>query len=204
VSSRHDHHGAGSFTARKLTPHGEPFNLYPTSRVPRRARCLGRGMLIVGAAAHDRLARAERAADRRHRISRVGRIAERSCAVIRQLAPEAVIRIQIEFCPVGLRQRPVGGSPPSTPVFEPPSGVAATGSTAHHKDPHRRLRLEAIGDTLQPAVEPAPAQREEILGEIAVDRSRRAEIDLPGVGQGAVAMRPRAEDQPGRTALPPR
>src|SRR5262249_40496909 len=52
-----------------------------------------------------------------------------------------------------------------------------------------------------PAVEPAAPQFEEIFGEVAVDRSRRAEIDIAGIAERAVAMRPRTEDQPDRTAF---
>jgi hypothetical protein len=109
--------------------------------------------------------------------------------------------MQVKLRPLGLRQRPVRGRPPPSTMVEPTRGVASLRSAAHHEDPHSRLRLGAVGDTLEPAVEPAPAQYEEILGEIAVDWSRRPEIDISGVGQRPVAMGPRAEDQANRAAL---
>ena len=121
---------------------------------------------------------------------------------MRRFPAEAAIGMHVESCPLGLRQRPIGGHPPPPAVIEPPRCVAPSRSAAHYESPHRRFRLDAVGGTLDPAVEPAPAQCEEIVGEIAVDRSRRAEIDISGIGQRPVAVGPRAEDQPNRAALP--
>src|SRR5215472_3653087 len=85
-------------------------------------------------------------------------------------------------------------------MIEPAGSIAPPRSAAHDEYAHRRLRLDAVRDPLGPAVEPASPQGEEILGEIAVDRSRRAEIDIASIAERAVAMRPRTEDQPHRTA----
>src|SRR5207302_1939603 len=72
---------------------------------------------------------------------------------------------------------------------------------AHDKDPHWRLRLDIVGGTLKPTVEPKTPEREEILGEIAVDRCCRAEIDIAGIAERAVAMGPGPEDQAGGAAF---
>ena len=56
--------------------------------------------------------------------------------------------------------------------------------------------VDPVGSALHPAVEPAPAQLEEILGQIAVDRRRRAELDLAGVVSERSPCVHGAEDQP--------
>src|SRR5258705_206923 len=81
------------------------------------------------------------------------------------------------------------------------SRSAAPRAAAHPEDAHRRVALGAILDTAQPAIEPAPPQREKILGEIAVDRGLFAEIDLARIAQRAVAMGPWPEDQLHRPTL---
>src|SRR5580704_19778659 len=92
-------------------------------------------------------------------------------------------------------------------MVEPSVGVAPTNAishpaAAHHEDPHRRLLRDAVGFALDPAIEPAPPCREEIVAEITVERRFAAKIDIAGIGQRAVAMRPRPEDQADRPALP--
>ena len=153
--------------------------------------------LVVGAAAHNRLARTQRPADRRHGVERVEAKGKRrregsACRA------EAMVGLQVQRCPFGLWQRPGRGIAPTAAVIEPSLGVAPPGSAAHHKDAHRRLGVDAVGDALDPAVEPDAAQGEEMFGKIAVDWRRSTKIDLARIAQRAVAMRPRPEDQPVR------
>src|SRR5260370_6575961 len=108
----------------------------------------------------------------------------------------------MEAGPLCPGQRPVGGLAPEPAMVEPAGRGFASGPAAHHKNADRRLAIDAIVEALDPAVEPAPPQGEEILREIAVDRGGWAEINLAGITERPVAMGPRAEDQLHRPALP--
>jgi hypothetical protein len=73
--------------------------------------------------------------------------------------------------------------------------IAPPRTASHDEDAHRRLLVDTVAEPLDPAVEPAPAQLKEIFCKIPIDRSGGAKLDLAGVAQRAVAMRPRPEDQ---------
>src|SRR5262249_20773912 len=107
----------------------------------------------------------------------------------------AAVGLQVEPGPAGLRQRPFGGTAPMPAMLEAAVAVASPRAATHDKDAHRWLLVDAVGETLDPAVEPAPAQFEEILREVPVDCSGGADLDLTGMARRAVAMRPRPEDQ---------
>src|SRR5205085_2290579 len=97
--------------------------------------------------------------------------------------------------------RPIAGIAPEPAMVEPPRRRLPPGAAAHHKDPHRRLAVDAVIEPFDPAVEPATPQFEEILAEIAVNRRGRTEINLAGITKRAVAMRPWTKDQPRRRVL---
>jgi hypothetical protein len=65
------------------------------------------------------------------------------------------------------------------------SAVAVTSArtTAHHENARCGFVVDTVALPLDPAVEPSPSQGEEILGQIAVDNRRRAELDLAGMAQ---------------------
>src|SRR6266404_9708882 len=85
-----------------------------------RTKHIGPFALVIGAAAHHRLARAEGAADCRHRVPWIGRVVEGSSTRVRQVAAERPIGMQVELRPLRLRQRPSGyGSPPSAMIKAP-------------------------------------------------------------------------------------
>jgi len=73
--------------------------------------------------------------------------------------------------------------------------IAAPRAAAHDEDAHRRLLVDTVGEPLEPAVEPAPAQFKEIYRKVAVDWSTGAKFHLAGMAQRAVAMGPRPKDQ---------
>src|SRR6516165_387319 len=89
-------------------------------------------------------------------------------------------------------------------MLEPDVAIAPARATAHHKDAYWRFLINTVGQPLDPTVEPAPPQFEEIFGEVLVDRSGAAELDLAGMAHRAIAMGPWAEDQLHPAALGPR
>ena len=68
-------------------------------------------------------------------------------------------------------------------------------TAAHHEDFHRRVVLDAVLNSLQPAVIPAQAKFK------AVDRGARAEVGVAVHRHHVRAMNPRPEDHPHRPAL---
>ena len=66
-------------------------------------------------------------------------------------------------------------------MFEAAVPIAPPGAATHYENTHRRLRVDTVGEPLDPTVKPAPAQLEEILREVSVYRSRWAEINLTGI-----------------------
>src|SRR6266446_4765380 len=112
--------------------------------------------------------------------------------------------MQVERRPAGLRQRPLGRAAPASAMLETAVAIAPPRAAAHDEDAHRRLLVDTVGESLDPAVEPAPAQLKEILGKVAVDRSGGAKFNLAGMAQRAVPMGPRPEDQLHPAALRPR
>src|SRR5262244_653118 len=98
--------------------------------------------------------------------------------------------MKVERGPARLRQRPRARISPSPAMLQAAVAIAPARTAAHNKNADRRLVVDAVALSLDPAVEPAAAQREKILRQIAVDRRRRAELDLAGMVQRPVAMRP--------------
>src|SRR5258705_532084 len=76
---------------------------------------------------------------------------------------------------------PVGRAAPGAAVLKPALPGAPAAAAAHHEHAHRWLGGGAVVRALEPAVEPAQAQRQKILGEIVVERCRRTEIDSAGM-----------------------
>src|SRR5262249_11422400 len=68
-------------------------------------------------------------------------------------------------------------------------------STAHHKNPDRRLAIYPIVDPLQPMIEPAQ------LKLVEIDRCLGSELRFAGVAASSSSMRPRPHDQPLHTLL---
>src|SRR6266446_9758797 len=69
--------------------------------------------------------------------------------------------------------------PPNAPtpaMVEAAVTIAAPRAAAHDEDAHRRLLVDTVGDSLEPAVEPAPAQFKEILREVCHRPERRGQI----------------------------
>jgi hypothetical protein len=132
-------------------------------------------------------------------MARIECVSERWRTLRRRGAGEAAVRLQVELRPPGLRQRPIRCGTPTAAVIEPSRRIAAPRAAAHHKDAHRWIGNGRA--VLEPAVVPGKAQGKKILRQIAVDRRHGAEIDGARIAQRAVAMGPRAEDQPHRGAL---
>src|SRR5438270_717703 len=78
----------------------------------------------------------------------------------------------MEAGPLGVGRWPVGGLAPKPAMIEPSGRGFAPRPAAHHEEADRRLAVDAVVEPVDPAVEPATAQGEEIFGEIAVSRSR--------------------------------
>src|SRR5439155_9860565 len=110
------------------------------------------------------------------------------------------IRLHVETGPKRLGQRPIAGLAPQAAVVEPAGRCLPPGAAPHDENPHRRFAVDTVVEPLDPAIEPATSQFEEILGEILIDRRGRSEINLTRVTQRAIAMRPRAENQLRRPA----
>ena len=94
---------------------------------------------------------------------------------------------------------------PAPAMVEPPVTVAPSGAAAHHEHAHRRLRLDAVlyalGATLRIQRSNQRRRRsKKSSARLPSTGAAAAEIDLAGIAQRAVAMRPRPEDQALRAA----
>src|ERR1700720_33135 len=92
----------------------------------------------------------------------------------RRCGGKAAVAMKVERRPAGVRQRPGAFASPLSAMLQPAIAVAPARTTAHHKNADRRLVIDTVALRLDPAVEPAPAQREKIFRQIAVDSRRRA------------------------------
>src|SRR5262245_42627183 len=81
--------------------------------------------------------------------------------------------------------------------------VLSAGAAAHDEDPYGRFVIDSILLVLQPAIEPAQPQAQQVRGNVASELGRRAEVDVAGKRFVIVAMSPGTEDQMLRTALAP-
>src|SRR5712671_1190016 len=90
----------------------------------------GGGALVEGAGIHDRLARADRAAQRRHWVAWIKGIAD-SARARRRHRSEAPVGMQVEPSPAGLRQRPLGRAAPAPAMIEAAVAIAPPRAAPH-------------------------------------------------------------------------
>ena len=95
----------------------------------------------------------------------------------------------------GAGERPLLLVPPAAPDEDPPLGRPARVPAAHHEDAHGCAALDPVVRALQPAVEPALAER------VHVESRVGAELGVAGERHLLSAVRPRPDDQPVRATL---